>query len=60
MMTLEEYDRAQIIDCMFLTDIINFLDDLENLSVSQENQRNDIRKAIDDIEWLSNTYGFQD
>ena len=59
-MTLDEYDRAQIIDCNILTDIVNFLDDLENLSVFEENRKDDIKKAIDSVEWLSNRYGFQE
>jgi len=59
-MTLEEYNRAQIIDCMILTDIVNFLDDLENLSVFEENTRDDIKKIIDGIDWLSTFYGYQE
>ena len=58
-MNRDDYDSLQVIDCMILTDVVNFLDDLQNLSVMEENTAQDLKRSIDIVKWLSDFVEFK-
>jgi len=52
-----DFEKAQILDCWFLTDLSNFLEDLDldDFTVIEQNKIDELIKGIDKARWFEQT-----